>query len=66
MKRKFMEISNPQYLLCDICSTPVYNYELCTQPNAYCSRECYKVSVLSQKQDYLHVQDKMKKADNND
>ena len=58
-----MEISNPQFLLCDICSTPVYNYELCTQPHTYCSRECYEELVLSQKNDYLDVPHKMKKVD---
>jgi len=62
MKRKFSEISKPEYLLCDICSTPVYNYEECTQPFTYCSRECYEVLVLSQKNDYLDVQDKIKRV----
>ena len=53
-KRKYTEIIKPEYLLCDICHTPIYNYELCTHPYTYCSMDCLEVLILSQKNDYLH------------
>ena len=56
-KRKLSDINKPTYLLCDICNTPVYNYEMCTKPHTYCSRDCYEVLVLSQKNDYIDVKD---------
>ena len=56
-KRKLSEINTPTYLLCDVCYTPVYNYEMCTKPHTYCSRDCYEVLVLSQKNDFIDVKD---------
>ena len=44
-KRKYTEIIKPEYLLCDICHTPIYNYELCTQPYTYCSMDCLEVLI---------------------
>ncbi len=67
MKRKFSEIDNelkiilPTFLLCDICSKKIYNYQLCTNPYTYCSVDCLEILVLSQKNDYLDTHN-MKKV----
>ncbi len=54
-KRKFDEIKVPDYLPCDICKNPVYNYRFMTAPFVYCSRDCLELLVLSFKNDYLDV-----------
>ncbi len=64
-KRKLSEISKPEYLPCDICSIPVYNYEECTQPYTYCSSDCLEVLILSQKNDCINIY-KIKRTDNNE
>ncbi len=53
MKRKFIEIEKPEYMLCEICGDRIYNYELKGQ-NYFCSCDCYSVYVLSKQQTYLH------------
>ena len=73
MKRKFSEINKsfdttdktkklfikiPKYLLCDVCSIPVYFYEYCIGNDVYCGRDCYEVLQLSKKNNYLDTNDK--------
>ena len=59
-KRKYNEISKItlsiskiDYLKCDMCGCCVYNYQWCTSPYVYCSRDCYELIVLCNKNGYL-------------
>ena len=75
MKRKYSEINNgisierPKYIMCDICTNRVYNYQLCTQPFTYCSIDCLEILILQQKNGMLHENCKdfkMKRVDAKD
>ena len=53
MKRKLEEIQRADYVICEICTDKIYDYEI-TGQNYFCSCDCYSVYVLSNQQTYLH------------
>ena len=52
-------IENPNFINCEICKLPVYNYRCCNQNHVVtCSYECFSVYQLSQKNTYLDEKDR--------
>ena len=50
-----MKISPIDFINCEICKRPVYNYRCCNQNHVItCSYECFSVYQLSQKNTYLY------------
>ena len=54
-----MKISPIDFIPCEICKLPVYNYRCCNQNHVItCSYECFSVYQLSQKNTYLDEKDR--------
>ena len=67
-----MKLSHIDYIPCEICKRPVYNYRCCNQSHAItCSYECFSIHILAQKNTYLDEHEKERtsfdeKQDKND
>ena len=58
-----MKISPIDFIPCEICKLPVYNYRCCNQSHAItCSYECFSIHILAQKNTYLDEHENIKKS----
>ena len=58
-----LKLSHIDFIPCEICKLPVYNYRCCNQNHVItCSYECFSVYQLSQKNTYLDEHENIKKS----
>ena len=46
-KRPKLSLTPISSLPCQICNTPVYEYNMCISPYTYCSVECFEILYLT-------------------
>ena len=51
---KKLQVQCPNYFICEVCSSPVTNYELCNGNFIYCSEDCYTILYLAKQNRMLH------------
>ena len=46
-KKPNLKLQPIEYINCEICSVPVYNYRECLNNWTYCSNDCYEILYLN-------------------